>query len=223
MWDEFIELSESLSILFEGHFGAPKTVPFLEHPDHTNLCYESKKLDLGHISIIDKRHTKNPMWMMHVAAYANINYPMPVYGFDVVCGKNKVTGVFHDISPTLELGSSTEKFFKYMTNPLTFQKNRELPPWAKSIFSPHMIAVGNPNKHERKTLTYLGRTMLNEWINELQNSITPSDSEVCIAYSSKLSDYCHGQLENTNSKNVMSALGMEEDYVNTFKKFQFPY
>ena len=128
MWDEFIELSESLSILFEGHFGAPKTVPFLEHPDHTNLCYESKKLDLGHISIIDKRHTKNPMWMMHVAAYANINYPMPVYGFDVVCGKNKVTGVFHDISPTLELGSSTEKFFKYMTNPLTFQKNRELPP-----------------------------------------------------------------------------------------------
>jgi len=221
MWDEFICLSESFSILFEGHFGKSQTVPFQEHSDHTNLVYTSDKLALGHISIIDKRKEKG-LWMMHVAAYANPEYPMPVFGYDVVTSKTKVTGVFFDVSPTI-IPSKTENYFAEITRPFKTERTRELPPWAKEIFSPHMIAAGMPKPNEIKQLSYLGRITLTHWIEELQNKQAQIDAEITAHQNKTLQKYCQNQLQNTNSKNVMLSLGLDEDYVDTFKKYQFPF
>jgi len=218
MWDEFIRLSESFSILFEGHFGKATKVPFQEHPDHTNLVYTSDKLALGHISIIDKREEKG-LWMMHVAAYPDPNYLMPVFGYDVVTSKKKVTGVFFDVSPTLH-PSKTEKYFQQITKPFTPERTRTLPSWAEQIFSPHMIAASMPDQNQIKQLSYLGRITLTHWIEELQQLEKHTEY-----YQQKefLHKYCKNQLQNTNSKNVMLSLGLDEDYVDTFKKYQFPY
>ena len=104
-WNEFIDFSEYLKTTMSGYCGSP-SVEVVDQ--HTNYYYASEKTDLAHISIIDMRESKK-MWMMHVACYSKSEYPMPIYGFDVICGARKVTGCFHDMSPT------TSAFTSYPT------------------------------------------------------------------------------------------------------------
>lgn len=219
MWDKFIFLSETLRWQFE-HSATPFDNGVQYDDCHTNLFFQSDKLELGHISIIDKREERG-MWMMHVAAFTRPEYPMPIFGFDVICGKKKVSGCFHDISPTSVKHSSTSAVFADLTESLQFSKGRELPDWAKAIFSPCMIAVGQPTVIEIELLAECAQYMLTAWFNELDD-LEPT-TEYLTAHETGKAKYCENQLKNDNSRNVMTALGLEEDYVKKFKRIQFPY
>ena len=36
------------------------------------------------------------------AIFPTLDNPAPIYGFDVIAGKNKMTGAFHDFSPSAD-------------------------------------------------------------------------------------------------------------------------
>lgn len=221
IWDEFIDFSEYAQIMMEGHCGKPSVT--INGP-HTDIRFSSKKTDLANISIIDCRETKK-MWMMHVACFSKDDYPMPIYGFDIICGKNKVTGCFHDMSPTsLNYSQASQDFITNVT-PYIPKRTRELPPWAKEIFSDHMVVAGaTDDSKEIKNLVHMGKENLHAWFKELDTLMNTTVDWVHLKnYKENRTKYCKNQLENTNSKNVMIALGLEEDYVNQFKKRQFPY
>jgi hypothetical protein len=38
--------------------------------------------------------------MMHCCIFPHTHNSSPIYGFDVIAGKNKITGCFHDYSKT---------------------------------------------------------------------------------------------------------------------------
>jgi phycocyanobilin:ferredoxin oxidoreductase len=166
IWDHFIELEGYMSTMMEGFCGQP--TDSLDLPtvgNHINKVYRSDKVDLAHISVIDMRAEKK-MWMMHVACFAKPNFPMPIYGFDVIVGKNKVTGCFHDMSPTIPelLVSTAEQEFKQIVAPFIPKRERELPPWAKEIFSNSMVVAGATNEvSEIENLCYMGRENLSSW------------------------------------------------------------
>jgi hypothetical protein len=224
MWKKFIELSESLKIIFEGHAGFGYGNEDW-HENHYNMFFSSDRLELGHISIIDFRETKG-MWMMHVAAFAKPDIPMPIYGFDVVCGKNKVTGCFHDLSPTVHTTDHDKALDDYQVLVKHFipERTRPLPDWAKQIVSDSMIAAGNiQNEKEASTLAYFGRENLNRWFFHLNQMSRIHDDEIIQHHELGKMKYCFNQLQNQNSKNVMVSLGLEEDYVERFKSVQFPY
>lgn len=226
IWDHFIELEGYMSTMMEEFCGQP--THSLDLPtvgNHINKVYRSDKVDLAHISVIDMRAEKK-MWMMHVACFAKPNFPMPIYGFDVIVGKNKVTGCFHDMSPTIPelLVSTAEQEFKQIVAPFIPKRERELPPWAKEIFSNSMVVAGATNEiSEIKNLCFMGRENLSSWFSELDEKQENHLPNIAQSYNDALSKYCYNQLQNTNSKNVMVSLGLEEDYVNNFKKQQFPY
>lgn len=226
IWDKFIELEESMSIMMEGYCGFPSTssedLP-TSHPNHTNKFYRSDKVDLAHISVIDMRKEKK-MWMMHVACFSKPEYQMPIYGFDVIVGAKKVTGCFHDMSPTSSLPSKASKEFANLVEHYIPKRERELPPWAKEIFSGSMVVAGATKEpREIDQLCYMGQENLFSWFLDnttVERNTSPDDIET---YNSALTKYCDNQLKNTNSKNVMISLGLDEDYVNRFKRAQFPY
>jgi hypothetical protein len=64
-------------------------------------------------------------------------------GYSCVCGQNKITGAFHDFSLTNTDDNSIFNWFEERTQNLNWNKPRQLPEWAKQIFSPAMIAAGN--------------------------------------------------------------------------------
>lgn len=223
MWDKFIELEGYMSTMMEGFCGLPRSQA--GHPNHINKFYKSNKVDLAHISVIDMREEKK-MWMMHVACYARPNYPMPIYGFDVICGKNKVTGCFHDMSPTVShlVASSAEYAFKKTVAPFVPKRERELPQWAKEIFSGSMVVAGATDEpKEIDNLCHMGRENMFSWFSEVDAKEPNHMPNIVQAYNNALTKYCDNQLKNTNSKNVMVSLGLEEEYVTRFKRIQFPY
>lgn len=224
MWNEMIKLSESLQIVFEGHCGfGEERGPWDE--GHKNLFFSSNKLEMGHISIIDKRESKG-MWMMHVCAFAKPEYPMPIYGFDVICGKNKITGCFHDMSPTVTTDQTKkiEENYVKLVEYFIPERERPLPEWAQEIFSDKMLAVGNvTKKQEISALVFFGMINLNVWFSGLNTVNKSFDQEVINAHEMAKSKYCFNQLQNVNSKNVMVSLGLKKSYVDNFKKIQFPY
>jgi len=226
IWDHFIELEGYMSTMMEGFCGLPiDSVNLPSTGNHINKVYRSNKVDLAHISVIDMREEKK-MWMMHVACFAKPNFPMPIYGFDVIVGKNKVTGCFHDMSPTLGslLPSIAFEEFKQTVAPFIPKRERELPPWAKEIFSNHMVVAGATDEpKEIQNLCHMGRENMYSWFSEIDAKEANHFPNIVQTYQLALSKYCHNQLQNTNSKNVMVSLGLEEDYVNNFKKQQFPF
>tara|TARA_R110000868_G_scaffold30953_3_gene113875 strand:+ start:18187 stop:18867 length:681 start_codon:yes stop_codon:yes gene_type:complete len=225
LWDKFIELEGYMSTMMEGFCGFPTNPRQQDHPSHTNKFYRSDKVDLAHISVIDMREEKK-MWMMHVACYAKPNYPMPIFGFDVIVGKNKVTGCFHDMSPTVKhlLDSTAESEFKKTVGPFVPKRERELPQWAKEIFSDNMVVAGATNEpREIENLCHMGRENMFSWFSEIEVREPVYMPNIVQTYNAALTKYCDNQLKNTNSKNVMISLGLEEDYVTRFKRIQFPY
>ena len=119
------------------------------------------------LDIIDAREERK-LWMMHLVVYPHLNDPAPIYGFDVIAGPNKVTGAFHDYSPVdpnhfmmSEFHSRAAKFIP--------SKKRDLPDWAKAIFSGSMISAGNVRDGDELVVTRIDR--LARSVRDLQNIV----------------------------------------------------
>ena len=67
------------------------------NPDYgwVNRTWKNKDIRRAHVDVVDVRETKG-LWMMHVCLFPELTNGGPIYGFDVIAGKNKVTGAFHD-------------------------------------------------------------------------------------------------------------------------------
>lgn len=213
-WEPYIELSRRLDTVFRHDSSRPMSTTITKCWDnglrHTTTTYKSETLADGTcISILDARESKS-LWMMHVAAFSSS--PAPIYGFDVITSSKKVTGCFHDLSPTVESPLVFEHTF-------LSERTRTLPPWALSIFSPNMIAAANPSPEQAIQLQSIAENTLSRFLSFVSHHpSTPTKT-----YTNSLAKYCENQLSNTNSKNVMISLGLPEDYVNQFKKRQFPW
>ena len=213
MWNPFITLSKEIYQSLQEH--ASTVTRDVNNVIHTTTTYTAPFLDTGSLtSIIDARETKG-LWMMHTALFAADNRPSPIYGFDIICSAKKVTGCFHDLSPTTEPSNFTHDFKS--------ERTRALPPWAQKIFSPNMIATALPNSEQQQQLTSIGLTTLSNYVTTLTEHPTTSDQEYINAHMEGKRKYCYNQLQNTNSKNVIVSLGLSEEYVTEFKKDQFPH
>ncbi len=218
MWNDFISLKKDLLRTFVMYCDSPNVIDHREEYGHYNWFFSSRVLDMGHISVVDRRDTHG-IWMMHVNAYSKSNTPMPIYGFDVVCSKKKVTGCFHDLSPT-------------GFNDITFERKqvartRPLPDWAKEIFSENMIAAGNiKEKDECLELCAFGVENLERWFDKAMKIPMHSvmDDAEMYEFCMARERYCFNQLQNPHSFKVMLNLGFPEDYLTDFKtNKQFPY
>jgi hypothetical protein len=110
-----------------------------------NYVWTSKNFRRAHIEIVDASATKK-MWVMHMCIFPHYNCPDPIFGFDIVCGQNKITGAFHDFS---KVGDSfLYEWYQTKMSKLTWSKPRQLPEWALEIFSPNMLAAGNIQTQE---------------------------------------------------------------------------
>jgi hypothetical protein len=173
-----------------------------------NYVYTDIKFRRAHLDIVDARDTKN-LYMLHLCVFPHTKDPAPIFGFDIIAGPKKVTGAFHDFSPTnknhwmLEWFHDNNKSFKP-------KKERELPEWARSIFSGNMIAAGNVNSEEElsKILT-LVRTNLKFYLSNIGNT-DQND------YTKEQNFYCQKQKENPHTPKVMTSLGLDPEEVKTF-------
>ena len=144
VWNTLIEVQH----LLESKFDETGTEIFepgmgrFNQPGWINRVWTSGLYRRAHIDVVDARETKG-LWMMHCCIFPHLHNPAPIYGFDVVAGKNKITGCFHDFSPAGDSNHPLIDWFAENTRDLPGNKKRKLPEWAERIFTGSMIAACN--------------------------------------------------------------------------------
>mgnify|MGYP000980845468 FL=1 len=112
-----------------------------------NRTWKNKYIRRAHVDVVDVRDSKK-LWMAHVCLFPELTNGGPIYGFDIIAGKKKVTGAFHDFSPLLQKQHPLTEWFIEENRHFKASKERELPDWAKAIFSGGMIAAGNVTEED---------------------------------------------------------------------------
>ena len=180
------------------------------NPDYgwVNRTWKNNNIRRAHVDVVDVRHTKK-LWMMHVCLFPELTNGGPIYGFDIIAGEKKVTGAFHDFSPLLKKEHPLTRWFLEETKWFKPNKERELPDWAKAIFSGGMIAAGNVTEEkELNQICTLAVSNLNAYIDKIGDFNNDSNKEDVIKAQNY---YCEHQQKNPHTPRVMQSLGLPED------------
>ena len=179
-----------------------------------NRVWANENIRRAHIDVVDARESKG-LWMMHVCVFPELTNGGPIYGFDVIAGKNKMTGAFHDFSPSS--GGADHPMiqgYKDSVDEFIPKKQRELPQWAKNIFTDKMLAAGNVNTEEEAAV------IINIALNNLRayfDEISEYNNTFGVTETIKAQNwYCHNQQQNPHTPNVMKSLGLNEADVDKF-------
>jgi hypothetical protein len=101
IWDTLIDCKEQIIKEFDarGTEIQEEGMSQFNQPDNgwINRVWKTEDCRRCHIDVVDARESKG-LWMMHVCIFPNLDNNGPIYGFDVIAGKNKMTGAFHDFS-----------------------------------------------------------------------------------------------------------------------------
>lgn len=213
VWNTLIDIQRLLENYFDTT-GVEIQEPGMERfnqPGWVNRVWSSDNYRRAHVDVVDARDSKG-LWMMHCCIFPHTHNPAPIYGFDVIAGKNKITGCFHDYSPTTDKNHPMCEWFAHEVSNLEWRKERELPDWAKRIFSPSMVAAGNvSDEQELAQIFDLAKTTIDHYLStvgETNNTIADNTFEQ--------NYYAQNQKQNPHTPRVMVSLGLSEEDVRVF-------
>jgi phycocyanobilin:ferredoxin oxidoreductase len=213
VWDTLINIQG----LLEEKFNETGTEIFeagmdrFNQPGWVNRVWSSDSYRRAHIDVVDARETKG-LWMMHCCVFPHTHNPAPIFGFDVIAGKNKITGCFIDYSPTGDAEHPMLWYFADEVSQYEWNKPRKLPEWAERIFSRHMIAAGNvSDETELAQIASLAQILVNhytECVGETNNTAENTTEQQ--------NYYAQNQKQNPHTPKVMASLGLDEEDVRVF-------
>lgn len=202
IWNKIEELSKTIEEKFKLN-GEQISLNESEY-NWYNKIYTSKKFRRAHIEIVDNR-TSHKIYILHCTIFPHINDPSPIWGFDAVCGPNKITGAFHDFS-VMENTNEMYNWFANEVKNIEWNKPRQLPDWAKKIFSPSMIAAGNiQDINEINQLIDITEKSLDYYLGNVGKNISN------ISYKDMQNRYCIYQKQNPHVINSMVTMGISKD------------
>jgi len=213
VWDKLIEIEK----LFESEFYATGSIihePGMDRfnqPGWVNKVWMSSQYRRAHIDVVDARESKG-LWMMHCCVFPHLHNPAPIFGFDVIAGKNKITGCFMDFSPAGDSEHPMIDWFAGEAQKLQWNKTRKLPDWAERIFTGSMIAAGNvQDETELEQIFTIAKRGLKHYLNTIgETNKTSASTKDAQNY------YAQNQKMNPHTPKVMVSLGLSEEDVQVF-------
>jgi hypothetical protein len=213
VWDTLTSIQEEFVNQFDST-GKEINEPGMDRfnqPGWINRVWASKNYRRAHIDVVDARDTKG-LWMMHCCVFPHVHNPAPIFGFDVVAGRTKITGCFHDFSPAGDVSHPMIEWFADEVAKLEWRKQRELPEWAKRIFTESMVAAGNvSDEAELAQISEMASYNLNHYLGAISNT-----NNTALDTSAHQNYYCDNQKQNPHTPKVMASLGLNETDISVF-------
>jgi len=213
VWDTLIEIEQYLESRFyaTGSIIHEPGMDRFNQPGWVNKVWASSLYRRAHIDVVDARETKG-LWMMHCCVFPHLDNPAPIFGFDVIAGKNKITGCFIDYSPAGDTNHPMIEYFADETGRYEWNKKRKLPDWAERIFSSGMVAAGNvSDEEELKQLTSLAHILVNHYLECIDETAGQAVNTKDVQ-----NYYAQNQKQNPHTPKVMTSLGLSEEDVKIF-------
>jgi phycocyanobilin:ferredoxin oxidoreductase len=213
VWDTLIEIQHLLERKFD-ETGTEISEPGMDRfnqPGWVNRVWTSETYRRAHIDVVDTRDTKG-LWMMHCCIFPHTHNPAPIYGFDVIAGKNKITGCFHDYSKAGDPEHPMMQWFSEQVSQLEWRRERQLPEWATNIFSKSMIAAGNvQDQAELEQIFETVKTTISHYLSTVsETNNTADDTTEAQNY------YAINQKCNPHTPRVMASLGLDPEDIRVF-------
>ena len=217
IWNKLIECKDEIISIFDKEATEIQEdgLDYFNRPDSgwINRVWANKHVRRAHIDVVDARDSKG-LWMMHVCIFPTLDNPAPIYGFDVIAGKNKMTGAFHDFSPSSDPDHPMIQGYYESVEHFVPEKQRELTKWARNIFTGKMLAAGNVKTDEEATeIIRIATDNLRAYFDEV--GLTKGEGDQAIVGAAQ-DYYCHNQQQNPHTANVMKSLGLPEADVDRF-------
>jgi hypothetical protein len=175
-----------------------------------DAVFESTRYRRAHICTVDARDTKK-LYLMHVTIMPHTNDNSPIYGFDLVAGPTKVSGAFLDFSASGDANHKMMDWFNCYTSELSWNKPRDLPDWAKAIFSPSFVAIGAVGAEELEACIDVGLKSLDYYLAHVGNT-----QQDLADYHMAQNRYCQYQKMNPRTPASLQHLGFTEEGARTF-------
>ena len=213
VWDTLIKIEQLLESKFyaTGSIIHEPGMDRFNQPGWINKVWASSRYRRAHIDVVDARETKG-LWMMHCCVFPHTHNPAPIFGFDVIAGKNKITGCFIDYSPAGNANHPMIEYFGDEVSRYEWNKPRKLPEWAERIFSKHMVAAGNvSNEEELDQIANLANILVNHYLECVAETNNTAENTA-----EQQNYYAQNQKQNPHTPKVMVSLGLSEDDVQHF-------
>lgn len=213
VWNTLIDIQDLLIEKFS-QSGQEVFEPGMDRfnqPGWVNRVWTSDNYRRAHIDVVDARETKG-LWMMHCCVFPHTNNSAPIFGFDVIAGRNKITGCFIDYSPTSDKNHPMIEYFAEELKNYEWNKPRVLPEWAQRIFSPYMVAAGNVSKEDELDQI---KTLANILVLHYTSTVGETNG-TAVDTTEQQNYYAQNQKQNPHTPKVMASLGLDEDDVRSF-------
>ena len=215
LWTRLNEYSDYLTEQFDTKFKRydnEKYTEDLHFTDWNDTFWQSEEVRKVHLKTIVPEDGKG-LWLMHVNIFPREGVELPILGFDIVAGPKKITGSFMDFSPLHGYDHPFNDYMAEKVSGLEWNKPRELPDWAKEIFSENMLAVGNiRDGEELDQFMEVTKDLVDVYLNNI----------VSKAYVAKrdtkpfLNKYCTNQKMNPHLHRSILAMGISESDKNKY-------
>jgi hypothetical protein len=209
IWNRVFELAE----LFEKKISASARLvnDAASGYDWYNRIYTSDRFRRAHIELLDKTKTSKIL-VLHCTIFPHYNDPSPIWGCDTVCGANKITGAFHDMSNGGDPDHFMLKWFADQSSKFTWERPRNLPDWAVRTFSSSIIAAGNVRDDvQLENFASLSETTLDYFLDNVGKTVLPGKD-----FFNTQSAYNRNNKENPHVANSMIRMGVPEEVVRKF-------
>ena len=215
IWNKLIECQNDIIDIFDKN-ATEYEEPGLDHFNNStwiNRVWHNDSVRRAHIDVVDVRDSKG-LWMMHCTVMPQLNNDAPIYGFDVIAGKYKMTGAFLDFSASATLDHPMMEGYAESVAEFIPSKKRELPEWAQNIFSDSMLAAGNVKTEEEAcAIVDLALDNLRAYFEEVPQYNGFGDRSLVTAAQNY---YAHNQQQNPHTPRTMKSLGLPEEDVDLF-------
>jgi phycocyanobilin:ferredoxin oxidoreductase len=213
VWETLINIQKHFESKFyeTGSLISEPGMDRFNQPGWVNKVWLSSIYRRAHIDVVDARDTKG-LWMMHCCIFPHLHNPAPIFGFDVIAGKNKITGCFYDYSPSADREHPMLDWFADEVQQLEWNKTRKLPDWAERIFSSSMVAAGNVSEEaELNQIFAVAKRGINHYLETVGET-----NRTAVSCLEAQNYYCQNQKQNPHTPKVMTSLGLNEDDVHIF-------
>jgi len=162
-----------------------------------NRCYQTPQFRKLHLELA--RVGEN-LDILHCVMFPRLDYPLPMFGCDLVGGRGQISAAIVDLSPVMgELPGDYEAEMKALP-PLSFTEERPLPAWG-TIFSPHCRFIRPTTTTEEGTFVGLIEDYLR--IHCQRAGATHSTTATIAQVRQGQDRYCTQQRQNDKTRRVL--------------------
>jgi phycocyanobilin:ferredoxin oxidoreductase len=181
-----------------------------------NHCYQTPQFRKLHLELAQ---VGNGLDILHCVMFPNTDYPLPMFGTDIVGAKGQVSAAIVDLSSIqADLNLPTHYDLALSQLPtIPFTQPRELPVWG-DIFSPYCTFIRPVNEVEEDAFLQRVESILTIHCNiakQMQPVISRNEREAILAGQDY---YCRRQRENDKTRRILEkSFGSEwtERYMST--------